>query len=668
MRLLLGFAMMLAVGVMPASAQDPMGAPRAPRVVPAAPGKDLPGTSASPAAVGSSALTKADVDDWLDGIMPYALQSGDISGGVVVVVKDGQILTARGFGYSNLAAGKPVDPARTLFPAGSVSKTVTWTAVMQLVEQGRIDLDKDVNSYLDFKIPPYAGQPVTMRELMTHTAGFEEKAKRLVATSPDRVLTTEGFVKAGVPKRVFPPSTVTAYSNYGASLAGYIVQRVSGEPFEEYVQRHVFDPLGMHNSTFAQPVPDSLKAGLSVAYRRASEPPAGEEYVNAIPAGALAATGDDMGRFMIAHLQNGRYQGQQILRPETARFMHYSVPFVPVPNLPGMAYGFYHEDRNGLAIIGHEGDTDFFHSDIHLILDKGVGLYFSVNSAGRDGVAEYMRTDLFRKFVDRYFSVPRPVLPTSPTAVADANLMAGSYISSRYFDSSFLRMLSLLQPVVVTTLPGGDLSVSGAPFQNTSGAPIRWREVGPFLWHEVNGDNRLAAKVENGHVVRFATDQFPPVFSFSPAPTWARGASLLYLALAVLFVAALAWPVSLIVRRHYGLRLLLAGRERLVYHLAALGALSDVICAGGFAMFLVELGKDASVLDNSSDPLLHVLQFLGVVSFPAAAFVCWNGFNAWRSEARGWWSRIGSTAAAISAVAIVWFVVQLHIIGPGLNY
>jgi CubicO group peptidase (beta-lactamase class C family) len=134
-----------------------------------------PAATAVPAA--RHELTQTDADAWLDGFMPGSLARGDIAGAVVVIVKDGEVLTQRGFGYADIAARKDVDPANTLFRVGSTSKLFTWTAVMQLVEQGKIDLDTDVNRYLDFKIPLYRGKPITMRQIMTHTAGFEDAFK-----------------------------------------------------------------------------------------------------------------------------------------------------------------------------------------------------------------------------------------------------------------------------------------------------------------------------------------------------------------------------------------------------------------------------------------------------------------------------------------------------------
>ena len=164
----------------------PTAVPPTPQVQPAKSGGAIP----PPQGTGGRELTAEDVNAWLDGFLPYALGKGDIAGAVVTVVKDGQVLTNRGFGYADVEKRSPVIPDRTLFRPGSVSKLITWTAVMQQVEQGKIDLDADVNRYLDFKIPPYEGKPVTMRQIMTHTAGFEEQLKDLIGTNRANVSRT----------------------------------------------------------------------------------------------------------------------------------------------------------------------------------------------------------------------------------------------------------------------------------------------------------------------------------------------------------------------------------------------------------------------------------------------------------------------------------------------
>src|SRR5436190_22592054 len=258
---------------------------------------------------GAHPLTAENLNAWLDGFVPFAIAKGDVPGAVVVVVKDGQILASRGYGYADVAKKTKVDPATTMFRPGSISKLFTWTAVMQQVEAGKIDLNADVNQYIDFKIPPFQGKPVTMLNLMTHTPGFEEAVKDLITLKEKDYVQFDALLKRWVPNRIYAPGTTPAYSNYGASLAGYIVQRVSGEPFDAYVQRHIFAPLGMQHATFTQPLPANLKPLMAEGYISGKDKPYGYEFVSAAPAGSLAATGEDMGKFMIAHLQKGQYNG-----------------------------------------------------------------------------------------------------------------------------------------------------------------------------------------------------------------------------------------------------------------------------------------------------------------------------------------------------------------------
>jgi CubicO group peptidase (beta-lactamase class C family) len=234
---------------------------------------------AAAAAPAAHALERTDAESWLDGFMPYALETGDVAGAVVVVVKNGETVLAKGYGYSDVAAHIPVDPEHTLFRPGSTSKLFTWTAVMQLVEQGKLDLDRDVNAYLDFRLPD-RGAPITLRNIMTHTAGFEEKVKDLIADDPARLVPLRTYVAEGIPARIFKAGTTPAYSNYATALAGYIVQRVSGQSFDDYVDAHIFKPLGMTHSSFRQPLPEALAADAAKGYDLASQPAKAYEIVN----------------------------------------------------------------------------------------------------------------------------------------------------------------------------------------------------------------------------------------------------------------------------------------------------------------------------------------------------------------------------------------------------
>lgn len=170
-----------------------------------------------------------------------------------------------------------------------------------------------MNDYLDFKIPATYPKPVTLRNLMTHTPGFEESFKNLILDTT-HIEPLGPYLAAHLPSRVYPPGEVPAYSNYGAALAGYIVQRVSGEAFIDYIDAHIFKPLGMQHSTFVHPLPPDLTPLMSNGYITASEPPHPFEVIWDAPAGALSTTAADIARFMIVHAQNGQYKGAAILR------------------------------------------------------------------------------------------------------------------------------------------------------------------------------------------------------------------------------------------------------------------------------------------------------------------------------------------------------------------
>ncbi len=365
-------------------------------------------TGAAPEASGTHVLSKTDLDSWLDGYLPFALRVDDIAGAEVAVVKDGHILTERGYGYADIAKRTRVDPDRTLFRPGSVSKLITWTAVMQLVGQHKLDLDRDVNTYLDFTIPPFNGQPITLRQILTHTAGFAERAKDISFYDQSNLQPLGTFLKAWTPERIFAPGTTPAYSNWATTLAGYIVQRVSGMPFDDYVEQRVFAPLGMHDSTFRQPVPARLAPQMATGYRQASKPPIAFEFIGPFPAGSLSTTASDMARFMIAHLQDGELDGKQVLDPATARMMHDSPlahvdPMSLIPPLNRMELGFFETNVNGHEVIGHLGDIEAFHTILHLFTKDGVGLYASFNSPGKDAAVQALRASLFQDFTDRYF-------------------------------------------------------------------------------------------------------------------------------------------------------------------------------------------------------------------------------------------------------------------------
>jgi CubicO group peptidase (beta-lactamase class C family) len=606
-------------------------------------------------------LTEADVSAWLDGMLPLALGRGDIAGAVVVVVKDGHVLVERGYGVADVKSGSKVDPARTLFRPGSISKLFTWTSVMQLVEQKKLDLDADINTYLDFKIPATFGKPVTLRDLMTHRPGFEETIKRLFTVDPKRMPSLGDGLKAWVPEEIFPPGERPAYSNYGAALAGYIVQRVSGEKFEDYVAHHIFSPLGMTHSTFVQPLPASLAPGMSSGYGAASGEAHKFELIWMAPAGALSTTGDDIAKFMLAYLGGGA----PILRPETVKLMHSEI-YQRDPRIPGMGLGFYHEDTNGHIVVGHAGDTLDFHSDLHLVPDAGVGVFYSQNSAGKENSG--IRGFLFRAFMDRYLPAPPSAAePTLASAKTDGALVAGMYENSRRSDSSFFRVASMDSKVSLNA--DGTLSVAGINALN--GEPRRWREVKPFVWREVGGPHLLVAKVEGGKVVEIASDIYPQVWTMTPSPFWSSGAwnvPLLIATVLMLLLTVLFWPIKAILRWRYKSPFPLKGRAKTVYRLARVAALIDLLFICGFFGALTYGGAHLDFFDTPSDWIFLSLEILGVIAILGTIFPLYELRLALADRERPWWTKLTDGLLALASLAVVWFAFSLNFVNFHFNY
>ena len=643
---------------------------------PLSPPATATGTTATPANPpeqdhGAVPLTKADVDVWLDGYLPYALRTADIPGVVVTVVKDGQLLTARGFGYADSEKRTPVDPERTLFRPGSVSKLITWTAVMQMVEQGKLDLDKDVNTYLDFKIPDYDGKPITLRQIMTHTAGFEEAIKNLIFSDPAHLQSLGDYLKRWTPKRVFAPGTTPAYSNWATALAGYMVERVSGESFDDYCDKHIFAPLGMTNSTMRQPLPAALAGQMASGYKPGQE--AGKfEIIGPAPAGSLSSTGTDMAKFMLAHLD----QGKGLLSPEVAATMHNSPldkvnPVSLLPPLNRMELGFFETNVNGREVIGHLGDTEFFHTSLHLLMKEGVGVYFSFNSGGREGQVQTLRWSMFEDFADRYFpaSAVADAAVDEKTAAEHAAMMAGNWQVSRTAWSNPISVLNLISQTKVAVGPKGGLLIPELLAANK--LPREWQEIAPFVWREKGGHDLLAAKVENGKVVRWSFGLLGPFMVFDRVPAHRSSSWLLpafSVSVAVLLLTVLFWPIAWFARRKYRATFPLAGTALRAYKWTRWASLAVVLVTVGWAAMIGALFANLENLSGTFDTLLMLLQVVGLIAFLCAVvFAGWNAWLTWR-DGRRWTAKTWNTLIAVSAVVMLYTAFTFKLVSMTVNY
>ena len=597
----------------------------------------------------SHEMTTQDVIAFLDGIVPAQLKPNDIAGATVIIVKDGKILAARGYGYADVEKRKPVSPENTLFRPGSVSKLFTWTAVMQLFEQGKLDLDADVNSYLDFKIPDAFGKPITLKNVMTHSTGFEEQIKDLFAPDASKLNLGE-YVKTHIPRRIFPPGVVPAYSNYATSLAGYIVERVSGKPFNDYVADNILKPLGMTHSTFVQPLPAELSPLMSNGYQLGSDQAKPFEIVSAFPAGSLSSSATDMAQFMLAHLQDGQLGNTRILKPETARMMHSRLLGLDDAS-NAMCYGFYEESRNGHRIIGHGGDTLYFHSDLHLVLDAGIGFFVSYNSLGRGDTAP--RIMLWESFLDRYFPYSVPPGSQVSSTKEDLKAVSGVYMLSRRSDS-FLKTASLIGELTVSGNKDGLLEVG--QLLGTNGKPKQWEEVAPMRFREKNGQDQLVFKPDQSGRMQmilpypFFVGQRVGLFENRQILLPVIGVSVVLMLLTVLL-----WPVAWFVRRHYGHRLELTVSERLLRLGVRLVFILDLVFIVALLALTTYGLTHLEVFSDRGNKWFHLIQVIGIIGAVGTLVVIVNAISAWASKRRRIWGKLQALLLALACLGFLWF-------------
>ena len=537
---------------------------------------------------------------------------------------------------------------------------------MQLVEQGKIDLNRNVDEYLDFKVSPSGGTPITMLDLMNHRAGFEEGLKDILSNDPHGLESTETYLKQHPRPLLFPTGVVPAYSNYGAALAGYIVQRVSGEPFERYVQEHIFAPLGMTHSTFEQPLPSQFKDMVSEGYRAASMPPQPYELVVTAPAGSLAATAADMAHFMLAQLNLGRLGESEILKPQTAELMQ-SPSESALPGFSTMAHGYFYEHRNGHTLIGHGGDTLVFHTEFDLLPQDHVGIFYNFNSRGRDSAVYGLRKAVLDQFMDRYF--PAPVSTSSPPAVAtatrDAQQIAGRYQSSRRVEHGFLSLFYLLQQSTITANPDGTISAPGF----LEAAEDTFREAAPDVWRQVGGTRQLALqRVDN---IKTVVDSEDPTSVLQTVP-FSRSSVLnlpvLLGAFGILALTVILWPISWLVRRGYGVRSRQSPAVRRVRLYARLAAVFDVLYLLGWMIVLKPvLSLDIQIYSAAFDPVVRTLQVAGLGVIVAAAIGLWSTWRLFKIEA-SIPCRLWNSALAAAMLGILWIGFVGKLISFNLNY
>jgi CubicO group peptidase (beta-lactamase class C family) len=595
-------------------------------------------------------LTTEDLHVFVDGFIAKQLASSGIPGAVVVVVKDGRVMLSEGYGLADIGLHRPMTADHSLMNIASIKKLFEGIAIMQLVEAGRLDLDRDVSAYLDFSIPtPAGGVPVTLRRLMTHRAGFEDRFKN----------SKRSFAEL-LPLRLFPYGDVPAYSNYGASLSGYILARASGKTTSEEVTDHVLVPLGMASSNFAIQLPVALTPFMAKGYRlEPGSPPARlDEYFTDLQ---LNTTGDDMGRFIRAVLNGGELDGRHILRPQTLATM--MTPQVAEP-LSVMGLYFYQREVAEVRFIGHRGDTSAFQSDLLFQPQAGFGLYVAYN-AESDGNP---RDDLEQALVERYFTAPVHPEPVFAPRPSDAAAVAGWYERTRRADSNLFSIEELFNQRRIKANLDGSITTGNAGWSLERPASVIRREIAPFIFQDPSGDRWAFETKHGGLEILENTDGT----SGRERVPWYRTADfvqpLMAAGFAILMLALLAWPGAVLLRiagvmrpsDHHGIRY----RAPLVRLVLCI----DIAVAAAVTFLLQADWDKRQIFVDGLDPwliALYIAAWLGVLATP---LVVWIAYRSWQESGTPLWTRIHYTLVATAMMTAAWIAIEWRIAGTTLNY
>jgi CubicO group peptidase (beta-lactamase class C family) len=628
----------------------------------AAPGG--PVTTTLPSGRGPADATE--LGAFLDSLLAQEMEEYHIAGAAVAVVKDGSLFFAKGYGYADVEHGVPVDPERTLFGIGSVTKLFTWTAVMQLVEQGKLDLNADINTYLDFRIPDTYPEPITLKHLMTHTSGFENRLFGSMTPDAKDLLPAREYLTSHIWARVNPPGDYVNYSNYNAILAGYIVARVSGQPYDQYIQEHILNSLGMSHSTAQWPMPPDLRANASVGYTYANGAfQASPDYAGqpaGAPSGVIHASVTDMARFMIAHLQDGRYSDAyipeaRILNDSTTRQMH-STLYAPDPRILGVTYGFFDWSDNGQRTLGHRGYFPPMHSTLLLLPDQNVGVYVIYNSEGGRQVAN-QHTGFQRAFFDHYYRAAAVESIQPPADFAKrAGRFTGSYRSTEGSGTTAFKFVGLMDAYEISD-PGDGTLLFTTPF-----GEWRFVEAEPLYFRQADGPFGIAFREDDrGRITHLFFDRFPQM-AYEKLDWYETRGFHVVLALGSVLIFLSVIPAGLIRfiqdRRLRGDRKP-APRGARVAHSIILGiSVLNLLFLVGFALGVPELERNILL-----DPplIMKVALGLGVLAAVLTAGALVYTALAWKNRYRDVVFRVYYTLVTVAAVAFVWFLNYWNLLG-----
>ncbi|MDJ0978128.1 MAG: serine hydrolase domain-containing protein [Erythrobacter sp.] len=593
-------------------------------------------------------LTPEEAQAFLERVLPEEVEERELVGAAAAILKGDEVIASYGAGLADKANGVAVDPATTRFRLGSISKTIVAAAIMQLVEQGKLDLDADINTYLDFDATPGSDETVTTHHLLTHTAGYSDVYKLLFLADDAHYLPLEDYVREHVPDVIFEPGTITAYSNYGIALAGYLVEKQSGMPFEDYVEQNIFLPLGMERTSMRQPLTDAAENGDVIGYRtNGSVGPF--EFIGAGPAGSISATVLDYARFLAMISNRGELDGARVLSEASVNEMITLSPLDPSGRNGGNGFGltwFVSEDLPGVRHMTHGGDTVLFHSFAKYFEAGDYGLIVSQNTEHSSLGPEV--ASQFEALID----LPKAqVLPEQADAAEDQRV-AGAYFGARFSGHGILKLSKLLRAgQTIEADPEGGIIVNGR---------AKFKRVGPLTYQDPENPDRMFTFLtdENGKILRTTGGQQPYPFFERPSVFYPiAGATAL-----LMLIGVLGGVVALFRVRKPGV-----GSAKPWLGAGAMG-LFVLAGVGTIASQLIGMGEDIFTLNPSRDGMLRLGQGLLVFGFVAGALAIWQSAKRWKTEGFGMVSKILLPVVLLGGVSALLLALQWNFLALSLKY
>jgi CubicO group peptidase (beta-lactamase class C family) len=591
-------------------------------------------------------LTDESVSKFAKEFFPKAMEEKGIPGAVFVVVKDGKVIHQSSFGVADIASKNPIIPDKTLFRLASMSKLVTATAVMQLVERGKLGLDDEIEKYIGFKLRNPFETKVTARHLLTHTSGLDNRAIGTFTPEGCKMPSLYEHLKNFCPPVIVEPGTRFSYSNYGFGLLGLAVENLSGMSFESYIQKNILSPLGMNDTTFDQAHIDKSRLALGYFNFIGGQQPVDYRLLNIPPAGAMIGTTTDFAKFMIMHLQNGQFDGKEILNIKTAKLMQ-KRHFQSHKDLNGACIAFDEGTLNGMRVLSHNGNIPGYGSTMYLVPEKNIGFFaIFTNNLKQDVLAE-----IAYKFFDRFFPAPKKEFSyyRIKNFAKRAQHFTGTYFAYSFTRSSVEKAIQLTDYYTVKVADDGSLLLPNG---------TRWIETSPLYFQCLDKESEIAfAENENGEVtdlfMGWAT--FKKLGWFETAYFW-RGVLIFCL---VIFLSVLLWPLrsllNLILKRKR-----FASLNEITFWLAGLSAVLNVF----FCVFAVLLFFDSSLqFLEGVNIWFYVVFTLPIITTAILPFSAYFGFMTLKHGCHTGFIKFHTWLVILAQVVFVAFLLNFNLLG-----